>query len=208
MLKNLLFLGSPGAGKGSVAARAKSLGFTHISTGDIFRENIKNGTGLGLQVQAILASGGLVSDELTNELVKERFKEDDVKNGFILDGYPRTIAQAKSLEDMINIEVVINFEINKESVVTRLQGRRTCRACGAIYNVANLPASGKCDCSGELFTRPDDEVEAIERRLAVYNEKTAPLIEYYKEQGKLRSINAEKLPDEVFEEFKKIIGLL
>jgi len=208
VLKNLIFLGSPGAGKGSIAAMAKALNIVHISTGDIFRANIKEGTALGQKVQVILAKGELVSDELTNEIVKDRFNKGDLAYGFILDGYPRTINQAQALSAIVQIDAVINFVVSEETVIKRLAGRLVCRQCGATYHSDNIKpkVAGICDkCGGELYTRDDDKIEAIKKRLAEYNEKTAPLIDYYTRQGCLYNLNAEPAGEEIFENFKKII---
>ena len=190
----LIFLGPPGAGKGTLApAVAEEYGIPQISTGDIFRKAVKNQTRLGLQVAAIMERGDLVPDELTTSLVKERLAEQDAAGGFILDGFPRTIPQAEALSGIQEIDAVINFQAGDEVVIRRLSGRQVCRACGAIYHVANMPPKrdGICDrCEGELYTRDDDKTEAITKRLEVYKAQTEPLIQYYEKLRLLRNIEA------------------
>jgi len=201
---NLIFLGPPGAGKGTIAVRVKeNYQIPHISTGDLFRAHINNKTEIGTQVQAILDSGELVPDELTIEMVRQRLQEDDSRNGFILDGFPRTIPQAESLESFAQINGVLNFELSKESIVKRLSGRRIAKKSGKVYHIHYNPPKieGKCDESGEtLIQRPDDKPEAIENRLEVYQRQTAPLINYYKEKNLLITIDAEPSADEVFKQ--------
>jgi|SRR6056297_240307 len=201
---NLIFLGPPGAGKGTIAVRVKeNYQIPHISTGDLFRAHINNKTEIGTQVQAILDSGELVPDELTIEMVRQRLQEDDSRNGFILDGFPRTIPQAESLESFAQINGVLNFELSKESIVKRLSGRRIAKQSGKVYHIHYNPpkVEGKCDESGEtLIQRPDDKPEAIENRLEVYQRQTAPLINYYKEKNLLITIDAEPSADEVFKQ--------
>lgn len=199
---NLIFLGPPGAGKGTIAVRVKeSYHIPHISTGDLFRAHIHNKTEIGTQVQAILDSGELVPDELTIEMVRQRLQEDDSRDGFILDGFPRTIPQAEALESFAHIDGVLNFELSKESIVKRLSGRRIAKQSGKVYHIHYNPpkVEGKCDESGEtLIQRPDDKPEAIENRLEVYQRQTAPLINYYAEKKLLIAIDAEPSADEVF----------
>ena len=179
---NFIFLGPPGAGKGTLAKQvAESYKIPHISTGDIFRENIKNQTELGKKAKAIIDAGGLVSDEITIGLVKDRLSKDDTKAGYILDGFPRTIPQAEALETFAKIDAAVNFDIEDSAVVERLGGRICCKDCGQMYHVKNNPpkVSGKCDkCGGELYTRDDDKPESIKHRLEVYRESTAPLIDF------------------------------
>ena len=191
---NFIFLGPPGAGKGTLAKQvAEAYNIPHISTGDIFRENIKNGTELGKKAKAIIDAGGLVSDEITIDLVKDRLSKDDTKNGYILDGFPRTIPQAEALDTFASIDAAVDFAITDAEVVERLGGRRMCRKCGTPYNITAAPpkVEGVCDkCGGELYTRDDDTDEAIKHRLDVYREQTEPLINYYKGKGKLKEIDA------------------
>ena len=207
-MNNFIFLGPPGAGKGSLAVKvAEDYKIPHISTGDIFRANIKAQTPLGVKVKAIIDSGSLVSDELTFELVKDRLAQDDCKNGYILDGFPRTIPQAEMLEKLVNDVKVVNFEIQDEIVIRRLSTRRVCKACGANFNVLTLPpkVEGVCDkCGGELYQRDDDKQESILHRMDVYREQTEPLINFYKEKGKITDLDASIETDILLGEFKKI----
>lgn len=197
----LVFLGPPGAGKGTIAAKAKLVySIPHISTGDLFRANIKNGTELGRRVQAILAAGDLVPDEVTIDMVHERLKEEDALKGFILDGFPRTIAQADALGAMTDLDRVVNFVLDKEDIVKRLSGRRVCKSTGRTYHILYNPpkVEGIDDETGEaLIQRDDDKEEAIRNRLEVYEASTAPLIAYYRDKGLLVDIDASKSPDEV-----------
>ena len=207
-MNNFIFLGPPGAGKGSLAVKvAEDYKIPHISTGDIFRANIKAQTPLGVKVKAIIDSGSLVSDELTFELVKDRLAQDDCKNGYILDGFPRTIPQAEMLEGLVADVKVVNFEIQDEIVIRRLSTRRVCKACGANFNVLTLPpkVEGICDkCGGELYQRDDDKQESILHRMDVYREQTEPLINFYKEKGKITNLDASIETDVLLGEFKKI----
>ena len=207
-MNNFIFLGPPGAGKGSLAVKvAEDYKIPHISTGDIFRANIKAQTPLGVKVKAIIDSGSLVSDELTFELVKDRLAQDDCKNGYILDGFPRTIPQAEMLEKLVSDVKVVNFEIKDEIVIRRLSTRRVCKACGANFNVLTLPpkVEGVCDkCGGELYQRDDDKQESILHRMDVYREQTEPLINFYKEKGKITDLDASIETDVLLGEFKKI----
>ena len=207
-MNNFIFLGPPGAGKGSLAVKvAEDYKIPHISTGDIFRANIKAQTPLGVKVKAIIDSGALVSDELTIELVKDRIAQDDCKNGYILDGFPRTIPQAEMLESLVSDIKVVNFEIQDEIVIRRLSTRRTCKACGANFNVLTLPpkVEGVCDkCNGELYQRDDDKQESIMNRMDVYREQTEPLINFYKEKGKITDLDASIETDILLGKFKEI----
>ena len=207
-MNNFIFLGAPGAGKGSLAVKvAEEYKIPHISTGDIFRANIKAQTPLGVKVKAIIDSGSLVSDDLTFELVKDRLAQDDCKNGFILDGFPRTIPQAEML-DTLGLELsCVNFEIAEEIVIKRLSTRRVCKACGANYNVLTLPpkVEGVCDkCGGEIYQRDDDKQESILHRMEVYKEQTQPLIDYYNKKGNMTNLDASIETPILLEEFKKI----
>ena len=206
---NLIFLGPPGAGKGTIAAKAKDVfNIPHISTGDLFRANIKNETELGKQVKEILAAGNLVPDEITIKMVENRLAEDDAKNGYILDGFPRTIAQADALAKMSNVDYVVNFCIDKDVILKRLSGRSVCKSTGRTYHILYNPpkVEGIDDETGEpLIQRDDDKEEAILNRLEVYEKSTAPLIDYYREKGLLVDIDVSGAPDEIMENLKKIL---
>lgn len=199
---NLIFLGPPGAGKGTIAAIAKdALNISHISTGDLFRSAIRNETELGLKVKAILAAGNLVPDEVTIAMVEERLQENDTKNGFILDGFPRTIPQADALMQFTTIDKAINFVLDRDTILRRLSGRRVAKNSGKVYHILYNPpkVEGICDITGEpLIQRPDDKEEAILNRLEVYEKQTEPLINYYKEKGLLCDIDSSLDPQEVF----------
>jgi adenylate kinase len=196
-----ILLGPPGAGKGTQAETiVKEFSIPHISTGDIFRSNIKEGTSLGKKAKEYMDQGLLVPDELTVELVKDRLLNDDCKNGFLLDGFPRTIAQADELEDALksmnqHLDYVVNIEVDSNLLITRAVGRRVCKDCGQTYHMTfNKPSKeGICDkCGGELLQRKDDTEETVSKRISVYQEQTAPLIEYYSNKGILVNINGEK----------------
>lgn len=206
---NLIFLGPPGAGKGTIAAIVKdAYKIPHISTGDLFRANIKNETELGKQVKEILASGNLVPDEITIKMVENRLSESDANDGYILDGFPRTIAQADALASMSDVDYVVNFVIERETILKRLSGRRVCKSTGRTYHILYNPpkVEGIDDETGEpLIQRDDDKEEAILNRLDVYEKSTAPLIDYYKKKGLLVDLDASKSPEEIFEAFKKVI---
>lgn len=206
---NLIFLGPPGAGKGTMASRlAQDQGIPHISTGDIFRANIKNQTELGKRVKAILDRGDLVPDELTIELVKDRLAQPDTGKGFILDGFPRTIPQAEALTGFAKIDGVINFVLTDEEVVKRLSGRRVAPTSGRTYHVLFNPPKkeGFDDETGEkLIIRPDDEVDAVKNRLDVYNRQTAPLIDFYRTKNLLTDLDSSPKPDDVYASLKKLL---
>jgi adenylate kinase len=196
-----ILLGPPGAGKGTQAETiVKEFSIPHISTGDIFRSNIKEGTSLGKKAKEYMDQGLLVPDELTVELVKDRLLNDDCKNGFLLDGFPRTIAQADALEGALksmnqHLDYVVNIEVDSSLLITRAVGRRVCKDCGQTYHMTfNKPSKeGICDkCGGELLQRKDDTEETVSKRISVYQEQTAPLIEYYSNKGILLNVNGEK----------------
>lgn len=211
----LIMLGAPGAGKGSQAkVLSDKYGIPHISTGDIFRANIKEGTELGKKAKEYMDQGLLVPDELVCDLVVDRIKQDDCKKGFILDGFPRTIPQAKSLDaalEQINeaMDYAVDLEVDDEVIVERMGGRRACLECGATYHVVNMPPvkEGVCDrCGAKLVLRDDDQPETVKKRLSVYHEQTAPLIQYYKEKGILVQFDGTLKPDEVFRQIVNKIG--
>lgn len=208
---NLIFLGPPGAGKGTLAVKAAPLlNVPHISTGNIFREAIAAKSRLGIKVKTIIDSGGLVDDETTVALVKERLAEADAAAGYILDGFPRTIAQAESLAGFSKIDRVVNFDIPDEGVIARLSGRRVCRKCGFNWHVTFNPPKNEavCDhCGGEVYTRDDDKPEAILRRLAVYRAQTAPLIGFYKKSGFLINIDARPQVEVILAQFKQALNI-
>ncbi len=205
----LIFLGAPGAGKGTIAKMVmKKYNTPQISTGDIFRENVKNETELGKKAKEYLDKGELVPDEITVGMVKERLSKDDCKNGYILDGFPRTIPQAEALEKIDKIDKVIDFQARDDVIIQRLSGRRTCRKCGAIFHIVNIPpkVEGVCDkCGGELIQRSDETEEVIKNRLEVYRKQTEPLINYYKKEGMLVGVDANTSPEPIFEETVKVL---
>ena len=211
----LIMLGAPGAGKGTQAARvAAELKIPHISTGDIFRANIKNGTELGKKAKAFMDAGKLVPDELTCDLVADRLAQADCAGGFILDGFPRTIPQAEALDKVVaelgtKIDYAVNIDVPDEAIIERMSGRRACLSCGATYHVVYNPpkTGGICDTCGQpLVLREDDKPETVQTRLSVYHEQTQPLIEYYGAKNALVSVDGTKPMDEVFADILKVIG--
>ncbi|MEM1548146.1 MAG: adenylate kinase [Thermoproteota archaeon] len=183
----IVILGPPGSGKGTYSSRlAARLGIPHISTGDIFREEIKSGSELGRSISEYVSNGKLVPDDIVNKVMEKRLSKEDCGRGFILDGYPRTIQQAEFLDGVSGIDVVINLNVPDEVIVRRLSSRLVCRNCGAIYNKVTLPprVNGVCDkCGGELYQREDDKPEIIRERIRIYKEEVAPLLEYYRMKG-------------------------
>jgi adenylate kinase len=206
----LIFLGPPGAGKGTVAKGiCEELGIPQVSTGDIFRQAVKDGTELGKKAKAIMERGELVPDAITIDLVKERLARPDAAKGYILDGFPRTIPQADGLKRFQKVDMVIDFQAGDEVLIQRLTGRQTCRSCGRIYHVVNMPpkAKGRCDADGaELFVRDDDTLEAVTNRLAVYRKQTQPLIEYYEREGLIRHIDSSQTPEATLAQLRKVLG--
>ena len=209
---NLVLLGPPGVGKGTYAKElSRRLGIPHISTGDIFREAVKKKTPLGLKVKEYLDKGLLVPDDIVNEVVRQRLSMNDCRKGFILDGYPRTLAQAKALNQMTRVDAALYFTAPKEVIIERVSGRRICPKCGAIYHVKNIPPKkpGICDvCGTPLIQRDDDKPEVVEKRLKVYHETMKPVIDYYREKGLLIEIDAsepsvEKIVLKALEELRR-----
>ena len=205
----LMFLGPPGAGKGTIAEETRVLlKVPHISTGALFRENIESGTSLGLRVRTIMQRGDLVPDEITVAMVEERLEREDARRGFILDGFPRTIPQAEALGRITPLDHVLNLICGSDALIERLSGRRSCPRCGRIYKTALMPPAvqGVCDDDGtELTIREDDRVESVRRRLTVYTEATAPLIEWYRGRGLIRDIDAERPPKGVLASVKELL---
>lgn len=210
----IIMLGAPGAGKGTQAKMiADKFGIPHISTGDIFRANIKNGTELGTKAKEYMDQGLLVPDELTCDLVVDRISQDDCKNGFILDGFPRTIPQAECLTNALkerddSMDYAVNVHVPDENIITRMSGRRACLNCGATYHIVNIPTKveGICDrCGSEVVLRADDEPETVKKRLDVYHDQTQPLIEYYENQGILRTVDGTQPMQTVFEDIVKLL---
>lgn len=213
---NLILLGPPGAGKGTQAKKLVSeLGIPQISTGDMLREAVKAGSPMGIKAKSYMDSGALVPDDVVVGIVEERIQQDDCRKGFMLDGFPRTTAQADALSGMmankgIKLDHVVCLDADKEELVRRLSGRRTCRQCMAPYHVEfNPPAqAGVCDrCGGELYQRDDDKEEAIRARLVTYDKQTQPLIEYYRTRGLLRMVDGLGPVDEVYQRIKGVLGL-
>ena len=211
----IIMLGAPGAGKGTQAKMiADKFGIPHISTGDIFRANIKNGTELGKKAKEYMDKGQLVPDELTVEILLDRVANDDCKNGYVLDGFPRTIPQADVLDKELTklgdkVDFAINVDVPDENIVRRMSGRRACLKCGATYHIEHIPpkTEGICDkCGSELVQRDDDKPETVQNRLSVYHEQTQPLIEYYDKKNILKSVDGTKDMQEVFTDIVNILN--
>mgnify|MGYP003408015398 FL=1 len=212
---NLVLMGLPGAGKGTQAEKiVEKYNIPHISTGDMFRAAIKEGTELGLKAKSFMDKGELVPDEVTIGIVRERLSKDDCKKGFLLDGFPRTVAQAEALENILSelnrpIDYVINVDVDKDILMERLTGRRICKECGATYHlVFNPPAKEDvCDrCGGELYQRADDNAETVQNRLDVNLKQTKPLLSFYEDKGTLRNINGQQDIKVVFEDIDTLLG--
>lgn len=211
----IIMLGAPGAGKGTQAKMiAEKYGLPHISTGDIFRANIKNGTELGKEAKEYMDKGLLVPDELTVRLLLDRVAQDDCKNGYVLDGFPRTIPQAEVLDEKLSelgekVDYAINVDVPDENIVNRMSGRRACLNCGATYHIVSIPPKkeGICDvCASALVLRDDDRPETVQNRLKVYHDQTQPLIDFYEKKGVLRSVDGTLPMEEVFTAITKILG--
>lgn len=211
----IIMLGAPGAGKGTQAKKiAAKYNIPHISTGDIFRMNIKNGTDLGTKAKTYMDQGLLVPDELVVDLVVDRLKQEDCKAGYVLDGFPRTIPQAEALDQALKamdetMEYAIDIDVPDEKIVARMSGRRACVSCGATYHLEYAPTKveGICDtCGGELILRDDDKPETVQKRLDVYHEQTQPLIQFYSNSGILKSIDGTVDIEQIFAEIVNILG--
>ncbi|WP_053364788.1 adenylate kinase [Bacillus sp. FJAT-27245] len=212
---NLVLMGLPGAGKGTQAEKiVEQYGIPHISTGDMFRAAMKEGTELGLKAKAFMDEGALVPDEVTIGIVRERLSKEDCEKGFLLDGFPRTVPQAEALESILDglnkkIDYVLNIDVDKSILMERLTGRRICKNCGATYHlVFNPPAvEGVCDrCGGELYQRADDNAETVQNRLDVNMKQSKPLLDFYIEKGYLRNIDGQRDISEVFADIQTLLG--
>ncbi len=212
----LVLLGAPGAGKGTQAqVISEKFCIPHISTGDIFRSNIKNGTDMGKKAKEYIDKGLLVPDEVTINIVKDRLKESDCKNGFILDGFPRTITQAEALDEVlsgfgISLDFVVNISVTNNQIIERLSGRRVCQKCGKSYHIKyNPPTEGEVcdDCHSKVIQRDDDKEETVMRRIRTYHEQTEPLIDYYGKKGILLTIEGQELIEDTTKEVMKVLGV-
>jgi len=200
----LIFLGAPGSGKGTLGEMvSRATGFPRVSTGDLLRKAVREGAPVGRKAEAIMKAGGLVDDATVTELVRDRIAAPDCLGGYILDGYPRTIAQARAVEaiDPVRPEIVLDLAVGEETIVNRLSGRRVCPACGAVFHVTGMPpkTAGVCDvCGGELVQRPDDAPSTVRERLRVYREATAPLEDYYRGKSTYRAVDGEGYAEDVY----------
>lgn len=202
----LILLGAPGAGKGSQATKiSKEYGIAHISTGDALRANIKEGTELGKFAKSYIDKGQLVPDEVVVGIVADRIGKEDCRNGFLLDGFPRTVAQAEALEKLTDIDVVINIDVDFDVITGRISGRRMCD-CGESYHISTYKSDVCAKCGKKLYQRADDNEETVKNRLDVYARQTAPLIDFYATRNKLVTVDGNKSIDEVFEDVKKVLG--
>ena len=205
---NIILLGAPGSGKGTQAARiSEKYSLVHISTGDIFRENIKNQTELGKTAKSYIDQGYLVPDEVTISMVKDRLLREDCKNGVLLDGFPRTVAQAEALEKFATIDKVIDIDVPYDLIIDRIVNRRSCLACGGTFNVKTLSDASKCPtCGQQLTQRADDNEETVTERINVYDKQTKPLVDFYSAKGVLVRVNGNQSIDDVFADVVKVIG--
>lgn len=203
----IVLLGAPGSGKGTQAdLLVEKFGYPHVSTGDIFRDNIKRKTPLGLKIETIIDRGDFCPDEITVEIVKHRLSRSDCADNYILDGFPRNIFQAEELDKFSPPDIVINLDVSDETIIHRITGRRVCSSCKASYHTDYIGDKMVCDkCGGELFVREDDNHEAVKERISVYNAQTKPLVDFYSEQNKLVTVDGEGTGAEVFKQVMKVI---
>ncbi len=208
-------MGPPGAGKGSQSEKlVKDYELTNISTGEMFREAYRNNSPLGIEAMRYINKGELVSDEITNEIVRKRLLRSDAERCFLLDGYPRTVAQAEALDKMLEkmqskLNAVINIVVDKQAILERMVGRRVCKSCGSTYHLSFKPprVDGVCDsCGGELYQREDDQLDSVKNRLEIYETKTKPIIDYYSKRGILRNVDGMQSFDAVYKDIKQALG--
>jgi adenylate kinase len=212
-LMKIIFLGPPGSGKGIVSQKiAPTINVIHVSVGELFRKNLKEKSEMGLMAKEFMEKGELAPDDLVMEMVKQRIFQEDCKNGFILDGFPRTIPQAEILNELINIDMVVHMNVSDDVVIARNSARVSCKECGKIYNLRSIPPKkhGICDgCNGDVIRRKDDEPEVMKKRLKIYQEHTQPLVDFYKNKGVLREVfcnTIEQTPDETFQQVMATIN--
>ena len=212
---NILIIGAPGTGKGTMSEKLiEKYGIVHVSTGDMLRESVKNGTEVGKKAHGYMERGELVPDEVIHDIILERFAQKDMENGILMDGYPRTLAQAEDLDTIRaslgkKVDCVLNLELDEQVLIGRITGRRTCPNCKAIYHIQNMPpkVEGICDiCGSQLVTRKDDTVESLRVRLDAYHESTKDVIGYYEKQGIVKNINADQSVEKVFEDITEALG--
>lgn len=212
---NILIIGAPGTGKGTMSEKLiEKYGIVHVSTGDMLRESVKNGTEVGKKAHGYMERGELVPDEVIHDIILERFAQKDMENGILMDGYPRTLAQAEDLDTILaslgkKVDCVLNLELDEQVLIGRITGRRTCPNCKAIYHIQNMPpkVEGICDiCGSQLVTRKDDTVESLRVRLDAYHESTKDVIGYYEKQGIVKNINADQSVEKVFADITEALG--
>jgi len=203
---NIVLLGAPASGKGTLGAKlTQILNIPHISTGNIIRQNIADKTEIGLRVSKIISKGGLVDDETVNNMVLERLKQDDCKNGFILDGYPRTLAQAETFDSFYNVEFALNIEVELDTCIKRISGRRVCTKCNKTYHISKLESEVCPECGEQLSIRSDDSIEVIKERFELYNQKTKILNDYYDKKNVLKNIDGNGTEDETLTQALEIL---